>query len=155
MRRPLLRSALVLVALASAGAALAAQQAPRDTTRREAPPRRARSDRSRLLAEDIAGAGNVATALDAVRLLRPWWLNPPMGRIASTNFGAETRAATALVVYIDGLRQPDLESALVTVKAGDVVEMRYLDQNRAVQQWGPGHEAGAIEVTTLNAKRKP
>lgn len=145
---------LALLALPMAAPSASAQQAPRDSVRRD-PPRRQRSDRARIVRDEIALAGNVVTALDAVRLLRPWWLNPPPGRMASTNFGSETRAATAIVVYLDGLRQPDLESSLVAVKADEVVEMRYLDQNRAVQMWGPGHEAGVIEVTTLSGKKKP
>ena len=58
-----------------------------------------------------------------------------------------------IVVYLDDLRQPDLESSLITVKVETIVEMRYLDQNRAVQNRGPGHEAGVIEVITT-AKRR-
>ncbi|MBL8996631.1 MAG: hypothetical protein JNL44_04865 [Gemmatimonadetes bacterium] len=57
-----------------------------------------------------------------------------------------------MVVYIDGMRQPDVES-LATVPVLKIVEMRYLDQNRGVQMHGPGHEMGVIEVTTVD-KRK-
>ena len=152
--RSFLRTALlagsVLAALAAAAPSLEAQQ---DTTTRAAT-RRPRGDRNKLTPEEITGAGNVATAADAIRLLRPWWLAPPRGRMASTDMGGDTRAATQVVVYIDGMRQPDLESSLVTVKAADVTEIRYLDQNRAVQNFGPGHEAGVIDVTTVNKKRR-
>ena len=76
-----------------------------------------------------------------------------MGRMASSNLGAETGGASQVVVYIDDVRQPDLESALITVPAAKIVEIRYLDQNRALQMRGPGHEAGVIEVSTTD-KRK-
>ena len=60
--------------------------------------------------------------------------------------------APAIIVYIDDIRQPDIES-LATVPASRIVELKYLDQNRAVVLHGPGHESGVIEVTTLD-KRK-
>lgn len=147
--RSVLLAGSALAALVSFVPTLEAQQ---DTTART-PARRARGDRTKLTQSDIAGASTVTTALDAIRLLRPWWLNPPVGRMASTDMAGDTRAATRVIVYIDDMRQPDLESSLVTVKASEVVEARYLDQNRAVQMRGPGHEAGVIEISTT-AKKK-
>lgn len=148
-----LRSALLAGSLLAASVSFApSADAQQDTTART-PARRTRGDRSKLTQSDIAGAPTVNTALDAIRLLRPWWLSPPPGRMASTDMGGDTRAATRVIVYIDDMRQPDLESSLVTVKANEVVEARYLDQNRAVQMRGPGHEAGVIEISTT-AKKK-
>lgn len=149
--RSLLAAGAVLAALGAVAPTLEAQQ---DTTAKPTTTRRPRGDRSKLTQAEIAGGGNLATALDAIRILKPWWLEPPRGRINSTDLAGDTRAATAVVVYIDGMRQPDLNSSLVTVKANEVVEARYLDQNRAIQVHGPGHEAGVIEVTTT-AKKKP
>lgn len=149
MRALLVRLALVLATLAVTAPAVESQQ---DTTRKQ-PARRNRGDRNRLTATEVQQAGGVPTALDAIRLLRPWWLNPPPGRMSSSNLASETRAASEVVVYIDGLRQPDVSSSLVTVPAAKVVEVRYLDQNRAVQTYGPGHEAGVIEVTTTDKKK--
>ncbi|MBK7907539.1 MAG: hypothetical protein IPJ78_13395 [Gemmatimonadetes bacterium] len=151
--RSFLRTALLTGSVLAALAAVPALEAQQDTTARAAT-RRPRGDRNKLTPEEINGAGNVATAADAIRLLRPWWLQPPRGRMASTDMGGDTRAATQVVVYIDGMRQPDLESSLVTVKAADVTEIRYHDQNRAVQNFGAGHEAGVIDVTTINKKRR-
>ena len=147
--RSVLLAGSVLAALVSFVPVLEAQQ---DTTSRT-PTRRVRGDRSKLTQSDIAGAPTVNTALDAIRLLRPWWLTPPMGRMASTDMGGDTRATTKVIVYIDDMRQPDLETSLVTVKANEIIEARYLDQNRAVQMRGPGHEAGVIEISTT-AKKK-
>ncbi|MFN0097926.1 MAG: hypothetical protein ACKVS7_04560 [Gemmatimonadaceae bacterium] len=111
-----------------------------------------RGDRNKLLQEEILEAGTaIVTARDAVRMLRPQWLNPPLGRMASSNAGGAGGGQQTVILYVDDTRQPDLE-ILTQVKAADIVEMRYLDQNRAVQYRGPGHEAGVIEIKT---KRQP
>ena len=114
---------------------------------------RARGDRNKLTRPELDEGGSTGvTARDAVRVLRPQWLQPAFGRIASSNVRDEGGGARTVVVYIDGTRQPDIE-ALATVPALKIVEMRYLDQNRGVQMHGPGHEMGVIEVTTVD-KRK-
>ena len=114
---------------------------------------RPRGDRNKLTRVELDEAGSsIVTARDAIRVLRPQWLAPALGRINSSNVNDLGGGARTLVVYIDGNRQPDVE-ALTTVQASAVVEIRYLDQNRAVQMHGPGHEMGAIEITTVN-KRK-
>jgi hypothetical protein len=125
----------------------------------EAQKKKSRGDRNRLTRVELDEAGSaIVTARDAVRLLRPQWLAPPIGRMASSNvMGRDDSPAGGggtqnVIVYIDDVRQIDLDQ-LVTVKGADIVEMRYLDQNRAVQMRGPGHEGGVIEVTTV-AKRK-
>lgn len=113
-----------------------------------------RGDQSRLTRADLDEAGTaIVTAFDAVRVLRPRWLAPPLGKSASATMLGGGGGASAVIVYVDGTRQPDLEPALTRVKAADVTDLRYLDQNRAVQEHGPGHEAGVIEVTTIR-KRK-
>ena len=151
MNSPLVRLGLLTFALALTAPAAVAQQQDSTPQKRVSRPR---GDRNRLTRVEIAEAGGgIVTARDAVRLLRPQWLNPPMGRVASSNMGSESGAATQVVVYIDDIRQPDLESSLLTVPSLKIVEIRYLDQNRAMQQRGPGHEAGVIEVITVD-KRK-
>lgn len=150
MSGSLVRLAFVTLALAATAPLAEAQQAPATPPARRAP----RGDRNKLTQVELSQAGGVVTALDAIRLLRPQWLNPPRGRVASSNADGSTGSATQLVVYIDDMRQPDLESALITVKVETIMEMRYLEQNRAVQNRGPGHEAGVIEVITNPAKRR-
>ncbi len=98
------------------------------------------------------GGSSIFTAREAVRILRPQWLARPMGRVASSNVVSSGGGGQEVIIYIDDKRQPDYES-LATVPAAKIVEMRYLDQNRAVLLRGPGHEAGVIEVTTSD-KRK-
>lgn len=115
-----------------------------------------RGDRSKLTRADLNEAGGTAlTAVDAIKLLRPQWLSPPMGRMAPAAVdpvvSPMTRNAVEPVIYIDEMRQPTID-VLRTVKVESIVEMKYLDQNRAIQMLGPGHEAGAIQVTTVNKK---
>lgn len=119
----------------------------------EAQGARRRGDRNKLTRIELDEAGaTLVTARDAVRVLRPQWLQPPRGDIASSDFmGGSGGGATEVVVYIDGIRQPDLD-ALVTVPAAKLVELRYLDQNRGVQMYGPGHERGVIEVSTTDKR---
>ncbi len=112
-----------------------------------------RGDRARLTKDDLAEApASVNTVYDAIRTMRPMWLSPSRGRTVASGMDGATGGATDVVVYIDDTRQPSVED-LKTVKAAAVVEMRFLDQNRAIQMRGPGHEMGVIEVTTIN-KRK-
>jgi len=113
-----------------------------------------RGDRNKLTQADIAEVGtSIMTARDAIRMLRPQWMTPPpLGRQASSNVLTPGGGSPTIILYINDTRQPDIE-ALATVPAAKIVEMKYLDQNRAVLLHGPGHESGVIEVTTVD-KRK-
>ena len=109
-----------------------------------------RSDRYHITREEITeSGGNVGTAYDVVRLLRQRWLNPPLGRNSSTNADGTSGGATEIIVYINDIRQQSIED-LKTVRASRVADMRFLEQNRAIQLRGPGHELGVIEVTTTD-----
>ena len=140
MHQPIIRHApLLLLATLIVGCATAQQSSRSETT-------------SLTRADIEQGGSSLFTAREAVRILRPQWLSPPAGRIASSNVLSGGGGGQEVIVYIDDKRQPDLES-LATVPASRIVEMRYLDQNRAVLLHGPGHESGVIEVTTVD-KRK-
>lgn len=135
MRRLLVRTLLLLLVVS--GTALAQK----------------RGDRSLITRADIdEGASGMLTAQDAVQRLRPNWLRPPMGRSSAAGMlGDGDAKSNEPIVYIDDIRQPNLET-LRTVKLDKVVAIKYLDQNRAVQMLGPGHEAGAIQVTTADKR---
>ena len=98
----------------------------------------------------------VTTAFDAVRLLRPQWLTPPRGRIGGASgvdqFSSANPNASEPVIYIDETKQSGMD-VLRTLPAKEVWELKYLDQNRALQLIGPGNEAGAIQITTM--RRRP
>ena len=110
-----------------------------------------RGDRSLITRLDMDEAGTSLThGLDAVQRLRPNWLRPTPGRSASAGMldGLSTNTstiATEPIVYIDDRRQPNLES-LRTIPVARIQELKYMDQNKAIQMLGPGHEAGAIMV---------
>lgn len=135
---------IVALVLAAAGFALPA--AAEAQTKRK-------GDRTHITADDLAETpSGMHSAHDAIRLLRPNWLNPTMSHTSSSNVLGNGGGASEVICYIDDVRQPSLEE-LKTVKLSQVVSMRFLEQNAAVALRGPGHELGAIEVTTVN-KRK-
>ena len=112
-------------------------------------------DRNRITKDDLAEMPMAAnTAYDLVRTMRPQWLNPPFGKVASSNLLGDGGGAKEIILYVDDKRQPSIDD-LKVIKASTVVEMKYLDQNRAIQMRGPGHELGVIEITTIEKKEKP
>ena len=140
MRPPLLRFFILLLGAAVFAHSGTAQQA-------------GRGDRNKLTRVEIDEGGmNIVSAREAVRLLRPQWLTPPLGRVASSDLIGAGGGRQEVIVYIDDIRQTELES-LATVPASRILELKYLDQNRALLLRGPGHESGVIEVTTID-KRK-
>lgn len=143
----LLRSTLVALAVLAVAPDVAVSQAAVPDA--PAPAKKRRSDNMRLTQEDLEGIqGNFVTAVDMIRTLRPRWLNPTMGRMAQAGGdGQPGGGASEIIIYIDGNRQPSMNE-LNTLRAALVKEMRYLDQNKAVQHYGPGHELGVIEVIT-------
>lgn len=158
---PRVRSiSLIAAAVLLAAPAAEAQQPPPNPTVQQ--PRqerqqqaRRRGDRSRITRQDLDEAGiAVVTARDAIRILRPHWLQPPVGRMASSNVTGSGGGATEVVLYVDGSRQPSLE-VLDMLRITEITDMRYLDQNRSVTLHGPGHEAGVIEITTKLKEKKP
>jgi len=139
MRRPINAFWVLMLAVLPLATPLGAQQG--------------RGDRNKISRLEIEEGGtSIATAREAVRLLRPQWLSPPLGRHASSDIIGAGGGSRVVIVYIDDIRQTDVES-LTTVQGSRILELKYLDQNRAVQMRGPGHESGVIEVTTID-KRK-
>lgn len=140
-----------LLVVTSVGATLCASRAEAQGTVKK-------GDRNRITAEEIAQSGNFGTAFEVIQAARPVWLNPPLNRNAQSSMmgplGTSGTSSTAseIVVYVDGNRQQSLED-LKTIRTALITEMRFLDQNRAIQMHGPGHELGVIEVTTVNKKK--
>lgn len=154
MRRPGIASLLLITALVGLPSPAHAQN-------------RNRGDRNRITREELVeSAATASTAYDMIHIMRPLWLEPAQGRMASsradggsdrgmdggTNAGANG-AAQEVIVYVNGNRQPSLEQ-LKTLRVSSILEMRYLDQNRAIQMHGPGHEKGVIEVTLIDISKR-
>jgi len=96
-----------------------------------------RGDRMRITQDELVeAAANVNTAADVIRTLRPQWLNAARGLGTQLDGSGGGGGATEAVLYIDDIRQPSLNE-LQSVKASSIVEMRFLDQNRAISDAWP------------------
>jgi hypothetical protein len=95
-----------------------------------------RSPRNIITAEDIASTP-VATAYDLVQRLRPDFL-----RTRGSN-----QVHNQAQVYVDGIHLGALNT-LRTIRAGEVLGIRYLNAVDATTRYGTGHPGGVIEVQT-------
>lgn len=93
-----------------------------------------RQDPNLITAEELAPHSNL-TCLDAVRRLRPRWLQ---GRGGMNN----------PVLMLDGNRMGSAEGALANIMAGDVESLKYLSPTDARVRYGMTVTAGAIEAVS-------
>ena len=120
------RTALTLVVAFGLATALAACASSGGS----AGPRR---DPNLITAEELAEYSTF-TALDAIRRLRPRWL--------------QSRGQTSAQVIQDGARLGDPENALRSMPVSDIEEMRYLSASDATMRYGTNYPGGAIEITS-------
>ncbi len=120
---------------------------------------KSRGDRNKITHDELVeSAATASTAYDLIHIMRPLWLEPAQGRMASARADGGSDSgisgtAQEVVVYVNGNRQPSLD-LLKTMRVAGILEMRYLDQNRAIQMRGPGHEKGVIEITLIDAAKR-
>ncbi len=132
MRHPRsIRTAMLLLAIAMAGALSACATGAggsSDGTRRSA---------NRITLEELADYTTLS-ALDAIRRLRPRWLQAR---------GSTAGGANEPVAILDGARlgSPD---ALSSVSVSDISEMQFLNARDATLRFGTNFPGGAIEVRT-------
>ena len=86
-----------------------------------------------ITAEELAEYPTIS-ALDAIRRLRPRWL--------------QGRANLRPQVIVDGARMGNLDDALQSIQASSVRTMRYMHASEATMRFGTNYAAGAIEVIT-------
>ncbi len=98
--------------------------------------------RSVLTAQEIAGSG-VATAYDAIKSLRPEWLQR-----RQSHYG-QTEAQATIPVYLGNQLLGGLDE-LSTISAENVREIYRYTAGQATLLWGPGNAEGAIQVITKN-----
>lgn len=108
-------------------------------TQQSAPSSRAHGSRDVITEEELARV-DVQTALDAVRRLRPNFLQTHGGKSSSITQGPQD-----VVVYVDNTRMGG-PSALSQIQITDVKEIQYLNGPDATQRFGTGHGSGAIIV---------
>ncbi len=95
---------------------------------------RPRRNRNLITAEELSGLP-VATAYEAVRRLRPAWL--------------QTRGRSSLpVVFRNNSRWGGDPRSLESIRIDSVAEMRYLSASDATTRYGTGFTGGVILVVT-------
>ena len=120
------------VALLAAAVAIAATPADSLAQKRQ---------RDVLTAEEIQNSPVKAADLHrAIRSLRPHFLTPARGVRTLGNSIQEP-----LVVYVNGAKQTG-EDALRTIQAASIDEVRYLDPNKAGNEFGPKASGGALVI---------
>lgn len=124
-----------------------------------APAEAQKRDRDRITREELEASAQKSTDLyRAIKSLRAHMLSGSRGvRSMGIERGVDDRGNPTLqaggraippVVYIDGSRSGDAE-VLKSVLTTSVAEVRFLDPNKALMEYGTGHEGGAILVTLL------
>jgi len=101
-------------------------------------------DRSRIEAEELAGADQYTSLLDAVRALRPQWLSQQRAH-RSTAPGSPM--VGHVMIYLDRTRLGGPET-LNSISVRSVLRLQYFSPSAAQARYGNGHESGVIEVTT-------
>lgn len=103
-----------------------------------------RSSRSVITAEEIEAQDiQHLDAYSVVERLRANWLLPQRASSPS-----DAAAGPILpVVYVDNIRLGEIET-LRSVPAGDIADLRLLNERDATFRYGTGHIGGAITVTT-------
>jgi hypothetical protein len=102
-----------------------------------------------VISEQEIAQGTYQTALEIVQSLRPQMTryratttSAPRG---GTGLSEATAVAGSVVVYMDETRLGEV-SALSTIPAQRVREIRYISANDATTRWGTGHNNGVIQV---------
>jgi hypothetical protein len=98
-----------------------------------------RRDRNLITLEELEELQQF-TLLDAIRRLRPRWLQ--VSRAVSTRGNPQEFPR----VVVDRVPRGELE-ALGQISVSDVREVRFLSASDATLKYGTGYPAGAIEVT--------
>jgi hypothetical protein len=96
------------------------------------------ASRAFVSAEDLAQFPGGWNALEALRQLRPEFLNPVSGGYG----GSQVLTPT---VVINGVHRGGVEM-LRTLRLGEVVSMRYYRSIDATTRFGPGHSGAVIDV---------
>lgn len=114
----------------------------------EGAPRPARGNANLITEQEIA-AGSYQTALEAIQNLRPQMLIPRASTMTGNAAGSSTMEATSVnvVIYLDDVRLGEI-SALSTIPAQRVREIRYVNARDATTRYGSGHGSGAILVVS-------
>lgn len=134
------RSLLIISAALLSAAACASSPAGSPAATQQSSQSSSHHSNDVLTEEDFAKT-DAQTALDAVRRLRPNFLQPHGGESTSLTLGRQD-----VVVYVDNTRMGG-PSFLAQIPINEVKEIQYLNGTDATQRFGTGHGSGAIIVT--------
>lgn len=136
----------------------------------QAQDKKTKRERNRISREELVEAADRFPDLyDAIRSLRAHFLAPNNRGVRTTGVGERgagssglsggsygsggSNAANALaVLYIDGRRSGDL-NVIKGLKTREVEEVRYLTPTEAGQEYGLGHEGGAVLIKSYQEKK--
>jgi len=131
-----------------AAAGLLAVAQPAGAQEKEKPKK---GDRYTIVQAEIEAREDLKTAWEAAQQLRPQWFRV-RGRTTGNQFGGEDRTAANPIVYIDDVRQMSLD-ILKELRSTEVIEMKYMEPQKAMALYDASHAAGAIFVKTVRMAR--
>lgn len=131
-----------------AAAGLLAVALPAQAQEKEKPKK---GDRYTIVQAEIEAREDLKTAWEVAQQLRPQWFRI-RGRTTGNQFGGEDRTADNPIVYVDDVRQMSLE-ILRELRSFEVIEMKYMEPQKAMAMYDDTHRAGAIFVKTVRVRR--
>jgi len=107
-----------------------------------------KKDRNTITREEIENSAQKnQDILQVIRSLRPHFLAPPRG---TRTLGFTAPFPTA--VYVNGTRAGELD-ALKYIMAADVMEVRYLEPAKAMDEYGQDHNGGVVQVKRMEGTK--
>jgi len=110
-----------------------------------------KGDRYTIVQSEIEAREDLKTAWEVVKQLRPQWFRV-RGRTAGNQFGTEDRTGDNPIVYLDNIRQMSIE-VLKEIRSVEVIEMTFMEPQKAMAMYDDTHRAGAIFVKTVRMAR--
>lgn len=106
-----------------------------------------KGDRYTITQYDMQQREDLKTAWEVANQLRPQWFRI-RGRTTTSSLGSEMNAEANPVVYIDNMKQMSM-NVLKELRTSEVVEMKFMEPQKAMAMYDDTHRAGAIFVKTI------
>jgi hypothetical protein len=107
-----------------------------------------KKDRNTITREEIENSPQKnQDILQVIRSLRPHFLAPPRG---TRTLGFTAPFPTA--VYVNGTKAGELD-VLKYLMAADVMEVRYLEPAKAIEEFGQDHNGGVVLVKRMEGTK--
>jgi hypothetical protein len=106
-----------------------------------------KGDRYTITQYDMQQREDLKTAWEVANQLRPQWFRT-RGRTTTSSFGSEMKDKANPIVYIDNMKQMSMD-VLKELRSSEVVEMKFMEPQKAMALYDDTHAAGAIFVKTI------